>query len=411
MKSSPATVRGRGCQSDQQPERRRRHLRWLTVVLGTCLALFDCKGPGGPSPVVVGRPRPVSAIVLFSIGSSFLGKDRLGNGQIIRSGEWIRVSGRSLLDLQLRDTAAAVTVRLRPGAQFRFQATENGGRLSHTLELAAGSALFNVEKLTALESIAVITPTSRQDVRGTKFKVDVEGNGTSRTEVYEGSVSARLRIPEVENLPSSVIARSEVLSAVVADSAKGEKTVSAGSSVTFERQTAEKILKAAPKLAEVLSSKEVKTAVAPAEKLNEDQAASAGRLIDDYFKGGDSKEKVTSALDKAIAKETVNVKPEKLSAGAVEREIREYDELVAVDQQKIKDEKSAREIVATRVQKQSQQLAKRIEKTMGRSQETLTLVGGGRIHGVIEQRGQDYVVHTPSGPRYLKSNQVSGFSF
>lgn len=372
-----------------------RSLKILTVF-SSGLFLLSCQKAS--------EPAKVSAIVLFKVGSVMAGGKELSNGDIVRKGTEIVLGAQSLVDLQIREAASSITMRIQENSRFTLEARngKDGPVLSPFLQ--TGGVLTRVEKLRGSDSYEVRTPSAIAAVRGTKFEAHVAPDGTSNLIVLDGKVAARPRAAAVENLPPELVAKNAQLGQLVSALEKSETVVESGQAVQVEKKVGDQLVRDAGVEA-ILSQPQMQSLQAGQSKPEDIQKAQAA--LEAHFASAENQERVRAAAAKPPqAPVTTRIEDEELK-----RKLQEYEEFVAREEAAAKNETEAQKAVTSVNQEQRTIQMRRIENIMGKTSETLVLKDGTRVQGVIIQTGMDYIVLTPEGKVFYSSAQVQSLEF
>lgn len=356
-----------------------------SVYLIIALILF-CKEKN-ESKQADGAPKADSSgLVLFIIGDvSVLGK-KVKLGDTIKPKDLLVVGKKSLCDLQIKGTE--ITMRIKEQSEFTFDSKTMGGKEDISADLQTGSAIFNVQKMKSENGFNVKTPAHVVGVRGTKFETTVSADGKTKTNVYEGKVSAKVRIKELENISEEELRKSKNMSALLDSISNTEIVLEKGQSTTGDVKQADKILKDTG-LAETVKNLD-------SAKITE---------IDTKIDPVKTLEKTAK-----IAKET------KLAAAAIppvdfEKKLKEYEEIIAVESSKLNDPNLSKTALAERAKQNEEKILKRIEEITGKTLEILVLKNGTKIKGVIYQEGEKYIILTSSGREEYDAKDVEGTEF
>lgn len=84
--------------------------------------------------------------------------------------------------------------------------------------------MINVSKLEKNDGINAVSPVATAGVRGTKYDVSVNQNGTTKINVIEGSVAMKVHIPEMDKYSKADIKNSKALS-ILNDSLESKEVV------------------------------------------------------------------------------------------------------------------------------------------------------------------------------------------
>jgi len=351
------------------------------------------------------RPASTSALVLFKIGSIQVAGRELSAGEILKNRETITVGPQSIADLQIREGESSITLRLQQNSILTLGAVQEKNGLVISPKLSQGSILAQVQKLAPNENLRVRLPSAVAAVRGTKFEAQVEEDGSSRVAVYDGKVAVRPRSAAVEDLPPSLISKSEELTQVVGALEKSETIVETGKTTKVDVKSSSQILDKSG-LSGVLSKQEVQ-ALAGKENPTEQEITAAQTAIQSSYEDPAKKEQLKSATEKPVAAPPV----EEIPKQDIQRKLKEYEEFLAIEQSKTKDADTAQKAVQARSAEQREQRIQRIEQIIQKSAETLILSNGSRVRGVIFQQGMDYMVLTPECKQFYPAAAVSGVEF
>lgn len=376
----------------------------VLVVLAASGLLYSCDSKREP----VSQKADAQAVVLFAIGDVKVNSRSISPGDIIHTGDLVQLKDRSTCDLQFQSPHSGLVVRLANKTEFLFsaRAIQEVNRLN--LELNSGNALIDVQKLEKNQEVQMVAPAAVAAVRGTRFEVDVNEEGSATTRVFEGKVAVRTRIPEAEDLPPEVIESSEVLTQTIQSLEKKEVVLEEGKQTTISAEQSRELLAGEPELKEVLASEEI--ASIRNVQVDREKGKQAGHRIDELLENKNkSAQDIKSNLEKSPLPAPEKVEP--ISEPEMKKKLEQYEELISIDQNRLKNEKEIRKAVQERNQEQRANLQKRIEKIFDKKSETLILRGGRKIHGVIYQQGSDYVVLTVEGKKHINGKDVEGFAF
>ncbi|MCE9501362.1 MAG: FecR domain-containing protein, partial [Leptospira sp.] len=338
-------------------------------------------------------------VVLFIVGDINSGGKKLTAGEIINETDLVKTGKKSTCDLQIRESDAEIIIRLKPETEFQLKSKSVGNGKKMQALVRAGSGMFNVSKKLKQEEIfEALSPTSLAGVRGTKFEMNVSSDGSSVVNVIEGKVASRPRLSQVEDLPESLVQKSEMLSNVVSSLESNEQIMEKGQFVSIKKSDTDKMIKETG-VSEVIAKAnlEIKNGMSNAEIQKE---------IEKIEKSVEESEKKESLKKKIEFKNQVKI--EKIKDQELARKIKEYEELIAVEKKKLEDSRKVNDVIKERNIKEKEILMKRIEQIVGKSSETLILKNGIKIQGVIFQEGSTYIVLTPHGKETYPEDQVEG---
>ncbi|MDH5657701.1 MAG: FecR domain-containing protein [Spirochaetia bacterium] len=359
----------------------------------------------GPSNLKkTGKNIPTSAIVLFVFGDVKTGDARIKTGDLLHSGTEVVVGRKSGCDLQVRDADSSIMIRLHENTSYQLTARLVGKTTEFKSRLDHGMAQFRIDKMTTSEQVKISTPTSIASVRGTRFDMQVDSTGNTKTTVYEGAVAARPSIQELDDLPPDLIARSLTFDNAVTSLDKHEKVIEAGMTLTIEKKDSDALLESSPKLKTVLENPEIKELRRKTD-LTPEQAQKAASSVDISV----SEEK-REEMKRSLEKGSVN-KPKKIDEDEMKKNLKLYDNMIAIEKNKLETQETASQAVKERNAASRTQIMERISEIMHKPVESLKLKNGKILNGVILQQGADFVVLTPEGRQLVRSSEVAEFKF
>ncbi|MBR30228.1 MAG: hypothetical protein CMN77_02865 [Spirochaetaceae bacterium] len=353
----------------------------------TGCGLFD-SAASLPEP---GKDLEVSAVVLLATGQVTADGNPLKAGTIIKAGQLLKTGANSFCDLQVRGGDGAAMIRLRANTELVLTGRQFKDKKKILAELRKGNGMFDLDKITSSENFETASPTAVASVRGTKYEVSVKGDSTS-IEVLEGKVSSRPRVPALEDLPPDVQERSRVVHETVENLKKKEVILEPGKKVEIQA------VKVSPEVEEAArKAMEAETASDPA------KAEEAAKALDE------SVAQKEEGLKKAV-QEAPAAQPEEIPEPEMKQKLDEYNELIRIESEKIQGD-DVSSAVSERNNRNQAKLIQRIEKVFNKPSETLVLMNGARISGVVIQIGSTYYVHTVNGQVAYPESQVSGIEF
>jgi hypothetical protein len=200
----------------------------LSILIFLLFLLTNCKPSTQTNSAAVSKEKTIQAVAIFLVGEAFSGTNKLKVGSRISVGEQVKLGVNSTLDLQLLGTETPISFRLKQNTEFELQVNSSGELVNYSTEIKKGEGLFQVDKMRSKnENFRVVTPTSIAGVRGTKFRVGVNDKGT-QTQVLEGQVAHRLRIPELEKISPVDLDKSTNLKQFDSELEKSELVLSNG---------------------------------------------------------------------------------------------------------------------------------------------------------------------------------------
>ncbi|HNN80335.1 MAG TPA: FecR family protein, partial [Leptospiraceae bacterium] len=185
----------------------------------------------------------LSGVVLFAVGDVQSGNKKIKAGDLILESERIQTGKNSTCDIQIRESDSGIVMRIKSESIFELKLAKSEDKKAVNAVLTAGKMMVNVPgKLKAGESFSVITPTSTAGIRGTKFEVEVVGDGSTNYSVTEGRIAAKVYISELEKVPKSIQEKSVTISALNEAIDSEEKIIEAGQKTAIEKAQTDKIL-------------------------------------------------------------------------------------------------------------------------------------------------------------------------
>jgi len=347
---------------------------------------------------VVKEKVSINYIVTFAIGKA------TANGKPIRSGDLISgepkffVPGSSQVDIQITGLQTEVRIRIKSGTELHFYSRIKGDNLELVSFIKKGDLLYSVGKLNKGEAIVALTPLTNTGVRGTQFKVLVKEDGTSSIKVAEGMVATSYSTPALEALSNSDKVNAKTQGEI--NGVLGKPTIiEAGKEVSVNKKEVDTALKNDPELTALLNNPTLS-------KLNDPSALPKDPALESHLAEYEKKyatlektpEPSEQKLTIAESKETEAIK-------------KESSEIVAITLDGKQSEAEIKKAVQDNIKTKSAELTKTVEKVFGKSSETLKLIDGTKVRGVIIQQGGDYIIQTPEGEKRYKEDQVEGFVF
>ncbi|MDX1957504.1 MAG: FecR family protein [Leptospiraceae bacterium] len=335
-------------------------------------------------PVAPEAKQELSAQVLFVLGDVMIATSKAKLGDEVKLNDLIKVGKKSTVDIQIKDTET--TIRIKENSEFSFNVVVSGQKKKISAKVNNGSALLNIQKLKQDDSFDVKTPTQLAGVRGTKFEVNVDSQGKTKTTVFEGKVSAKVRSEELETLSQDDINKSANLTKLASAFEATEVVLEKGQTVQSTKETKDKILKESG-LAEVIKN------------ITPEKIAEIDTKIDP--------KKTEDKLSKLST--TIKQKPETMKETEIASKLKEYEELIAIETAKLS--KEGTKAIAERNTANKEIIMKRIETIMGKQAETLVLKDGRKIRGVILQEEERYIVLSPDGKLEFEAKDVESTEF
>ncbi len=365
------------------------------IVIAICfLILGFCKENATPdTEKTSGLSKPLSGVVVFSVGDVTTNGKKIKQGDIVNAGEKVVTGKKSSCEIQIREHGAEILFQLKQNSEFSIDSTTLTGELKGNISI--GTALFKVGRpLNKGESVTVASPTFVAGVRGTEFAIDVAKNGDSSLKVVSGKVATHPRISELDELPSEVKSNSKFIQSTEASLEKKETIVEPGNQIQVTKKETNQILKETG-LGEAIQEGKKQIQISSDSKI-------ASQTIDSLL----TKEKTDIVLAKVESPKASAMKPNEM-----ESKLKEFEKLIAIEQSKLATEEGTQKEIAKINVERKDALIKKIEEITGKSSETLILTNGTRIKGVIFQEGSLYIVLTPEGRKEFSESQVEGTEF
>lgn len=301
--------------------------------------------------------------------------------------------------MQNLDSDSGVVIRVKADSEFSLSPSNLPDKKEVNLVLRKGTALFKINnKLPKNHKVSVTMPTMVAGVRGTSFSAKINNSGDVDLQVLEGAVATRPNISEIEALPDELKTKSQAVNALVTTLQNKEQIIEAVQKVTITKTYTDQILKdtglreSLPKIKESLKKGDI---------------SAASQKLDEGIKSPE--EVKTKIVDKVVSQSPIKV--ESSNNKDVQTQLKEFEELIAIEKQKLESETSRKTEISARTKERKESLLKRIEEITGKSTETLILKNGNRIQGVIIQEGTNYHVLTTEGKKTFKQSEVDGTEF
>ncbi|HMV44477.1 MAG TPA: FecR family protein [Leptospiraceae bacterium] len=337
----------------------------------------------------------LSGVVLFAVGDVQSGNKKIKAGDLILESERIQTGKNSTCDIQIRESDSGIVMRIKSESIFELKLAKSEDKKAVNAVLTAGKMMVNVPgKLKAGESFSVITPTSTAGIRGTKFEVEVVGDGSTNYSVTEGRIAAKVYISELEKVPKSIQEKSVTISALNEAIDSEEKIIEAGQKTAIEKAQTDKILNDFG-LRDSIVKAQYNSGYTPNQTEVQDSIAALDKSQALKTQEGIQAVK-TNAVLKIQTEGTQNL----------QAKLKEYEELIAIEKKKLETYESVNLAVQERNEKYDEILVKRIEEITGKSFETLILKNGKKVRGAIFLEGNQYYVITPDGQKTFKEEEV-----
>ena len=215
--------------------------------------------------------------------------------------------------------------------------------------------------------------------------MDVKKNGTTKTTVLEGKVAVKLKLPQIENITDDLIQKSETLKNILGTLNAKEIVIETGSSSEVNSETIKSFLKETGTVDLIAN-------------LTPNNVGD----IDKKFDPNVVKEKL-SKLDNTFTQAI----SQKADTKTIEEKLRECEELLFVEKEKLKDSNLISDAIKQRTKLNEKLIMKRMEQIIGKESEIYIMKDGRRIIGVTAS--QDAVkikIQTSDGLIEILKNDV-----
>lgn len=362
----------------------------ITMLLG--FFFIDCKKEEEKKAEVSPSQgkSSLTGVILFAVGDVKSGGKKLKSGDVVSENDVILTGKKSTCDLQLKESEAGIVVRMKSESVFELKTRVVKDQATASPVIKAGNVLVNVSgKLKTNENFQIVTPTTVAGVRGTKFEVNVLEDGSTTVTVSEGSVATKMRLSEIDDLPTDVQQKSKLVISVNELLDSKEEILEAGQKVQIKKKDTELVGKETG-LTEGIKQINLET------KNNQEMVA----ILDKSLQGKEG--------NGALPNVNPELKVEKISNNDLQTKLKEFNELIAIEKQKLASEESTTLALKEREEKNQEILSKRIEEITGKKFETLILKSGKKVRGSVFQEGDTYYVITTSGQETYKEDEVEG---
>ncbi len=339
----------------------------------------------------------INYVATFAIGKVTANGKPLRSGDVISGEPKFIVPSASQVDIQITGLQTEVRIRIKSGTELHFYSRVKGDMLELVSFIKKGDLLYSVGKLNKGEAIVALTPLTNTGVRGTQFKVLVKEDGTSSIKVVDGVVATSYSTPALEALSTSDKVNTKTREEI--NGVLGKPIViEAGKEVSVNKKEVDTAIKNDPELTALLNNPTLS-------KLNDPSALPKDPALESHLA---EYEKKYAALEKTPESDQKLIIAESKETEAIKKET---SEIVAITLDGKQSEAEIKKAVQDNIKTKSVELTKIVEKVFGKSSETLKLIDGTRIRGVIIQQGGDYIIQTPEGEKRYKEDQVEGFVF
>lgn len=346
----------------------------------------------------------IKALSLFLLGKVESGTRIIRRGEVVSLENGLKTGVNSMVDVQVMGNKLNPVVRLHENTNFSMKAVMVNGEVQFKGYLAKGTVLVNMEKMKQDTQFVIKTPTMTAEFRGTEVLVSALEDGSTVAKLNQGSVAIKMNVPIVDSISEAL--PEEPLSMKLNQELKDvEVVMEPGQEVIISKADAEKVIKE-KKLDAFVNSPEIAAVIAggegDSEKLNSAIEGFKAKNPEFAIKEEDTKPMIRESIKLLGLKEKDK---EKIS--------KEFIELKGIDREKLNtsDDKQAKKIADEYLKEQRTTMVKRIEISLGKKSEGVTLKSGQTINGVIFQLHDQLRVITPEGESIIPMNSVKSYSF
>jgi len=377
-------------------------LQFSYAIVLTTFLFADCKKSENQTKLVI-TPANLKYVATLALGKVSLSDKVVKSGEVFTNSAKFKVSDTSMLDLQVQGLQSDVRIRAKAGTEISLYSRKKNDILEFIAYVKKGKAIFNVEKLNKNESILVYTPVSRNQVRGTLFDVAVNLAGNTDIRMGSGSLESSMT-----NLALDIMTETDFLPEDARNVISGVRTVhriiEGGSEYQITSGDADKVLRGLG-LTEVADSPEFKEAGFFMDaKLDEKNAANVLLEYSRMFMSKDQKQILESTQQIANALQLKNT-------ADVATLIEEANEIVQIGLKENSSDEEIRMAVEEKIKANKDSLQVTVERVYGKGSETIILRNGTKIRGVLDQRGNTFILKTAEGEVEFPGSQVKGYAF
>jgi len=341
-------------------------------------------------------PDRIPATLSYTEGSVQLNARTAEKGQDLIEGDVLSVPEEALASVEA--PTAGVTLRLH-GNTALSMARLRPERLQFRLDHGAALARLERNDQQATPGLAIFTETGEASVVGTIFSVEKDAEQTRLT-TYEGIVSYRRRWSDLEDLPESLIAASEVLTGARRVFLEAKASVDKGKESVISASDFQARLARIPALNQALNLPAV-SALRNRESVPKEQLDAALKAIDDSLKNERS-DAIVAGVQEAFGQppEVTSLDGDSLAGR------RQTMEALSVEERnrRFKEMMSKGGLDKETFRKQATEL-------LGKAPQEIILVNGEHIFGTIFGENGKYTVYTASGVRIISPEEIEEILF
>jgi hypothetical protein len=346
----------------------------------------------------------IKAVSLFLLGRVESGNRQIKRGEIVPMENGLKTINQSLIDFQIMGNKLNPIIRLHANTVFKMKAIVTETEVLYKGYLEKGTVLVNMEKMNQNSRFVIQTPTMAAEFRGTKVLVTADEQGNTRAKLTEGSLAIKMNIPIIDAI--SEVLPDEALSKQLNQELKDvEVVLEPGQEVIISKADTEKVIRE-KKLETFINSPEI-SAIVNAGIEEEDKVLA----VIDTFKNKNPEHNTKEEDSKPMIRESIKL------LGLVEKEKeklnKEFIELKGIQRDKIStlDESTAKKEADSYLKENRKEMVGRIEISLGKKSEGVTLQNDRRIDGVIFQLHDKLKIITPEGEMVIPMSDVKSFAF
>jgi len=375
----------------------------ILLLLFVVLCKEETNGKQARSPKSPKQNIEIKAVSLFIVGKVESGTRTIKRGEVVSLENGLKTGNNSLIDVQILGNKMNPVIRLQANTIFKMKAIPNGEETLFKGQLDKGTVLVNLEKLNKNSHFVINTPTLAAEFRGTKVMVTVQEDGSTNAKLTEGSLAIKMNIPVIDTI-SEVLPDEELSKQLNKELKEVEVVLEPGQEVVISKEDTVKVLKE-KKLDSFVNSPEINAVVNSADG-DEDKIS----LAIDEFKNKKSDHSAPEVDDsKPRIRESIKI----LGLREKEKVTKELNELKGIRGGKVEavDETAAKTEADTYLKEHRSEMVDRIEISLGKKSEGITLKNGRTLNGVIFQLHDQLKIITPEGEMVVPTNEVKSFAF
>jgi len=292
------------------------------------------------------------AVALFAMGKIHNGGKEFKTNSILKEKEELVFEPKSICDMQVGKEE--FVFRIKGSATFKLDhLVRPNSKREWKIHLTEGKFLANIPRpIKDSESFETITPTAVVGVRGTRYVVEVV-DGSSKIIVTEGKTAI--------SFLKSAFTKPEIADKLAKFADKAEIVLEKGNTFPITKSLIQ-MIESAPL---------------------------------------DTEENIVSLFQEIKNKFVLVLKPEEITS--LEKE---FQELSPLPQTAFVDEPTLKKTITQRIEQKVPELLNQMVKISEKKKGTLTLTNGEAIQGIIEQKGEMYIVETPLETKQFNSSEV-----